>query len=195
VLDPGLFYALRVGALLELVCVDTSWGAEVGVHDFEDERAGRWLDQVLPPRRAADPDAVWRIPFCHHPAYCAGPHHENMDAQIDAVVPRYRRAGVRLVLSGHEHNFQHGLVDGIHHVVSGAAGKLQEDPPTRWDDAGTVGWASVPHCLLVEVARDHLAVTPFGLVEEGDQPRPLTVRDRDGRPVDARIVIRREAST
>jgi hypothetical protein len=38
-------------------------------------------------------------------------------------------------------------------------------------------------------------VTPFGLVEEGDQPRPLTVRDRDGRPVDARIVIRREAST
>ena len=194
-LDPGLFYALRVGALLELVCVDTSWGADAGVHDFEHERAQRWLGQVLPPRRSADPDLVWRIPFCHHPAYCAGPHHGNMPAQIDALVPLYRRAGVRLVLSGHEHNFQHGVVDGIHHLVSGAAGKLQDDPPTRWDDAGTVGWASVAHCLLVEVAPDHVTVTPYGMIDEGEEPSPVAVHDRDGAPVDARIVIRREAST
>ena len=26
-IDPGLFYRLQVGALLELVCVDTTWGA------------------------------------------------------------------------------------------------------------------------------------------------------------------------
>ena len=195
VLDPGLFFALRVGALLELVCVDTSWGAEIGIHDFEDERARRWLEQVLPPRGSPDADEVWRIPFCHHPAYCAGPHHENMAAQIETLVPLYRRAGVPLVLSGHEHNFQHGVVDGIHHVVSGAAGKLQDDPPTRWDDAGTVGWASVAHCLLVEVAPDQVAVTPYGATDEGEEPRPVEVRDREGRPVDARIVIRREAST
>ena len=29
-IDPGLFYRLRVGALLELVCVDTTWGPSGG---------------------------------------------------------------------------------------------------------------------------------------------------------------------
>jgi hypothetical protein len=170
VLDPGLFYALRIGGLLEIVCVDTSWGAEEGVHDFEDERAARWLEEVLPPGGGAGPLPVWRIPYCHHPACCAGPHHENMPEQVEHLLPLYRRAGVRLVLSGHEHNFQHGLVDGIHHVVSGAAGKLQEDPPTRWDDGGTLGWAAEPHCLLVEVTEDEVAVTPYGATGEGEQP-------------------------
>ncbi len=190
-LDPGLFYALRVGGLVEMVCVDTSWGEEEGVHDFEDERAKRWLEEVLPPDGGSGPSPTWRIPFCHHPAYCAGPHHENMGAQIEHVVPLYRRSGVRLVLSGHEHNFQHGHVDGIDYIVSGAGGKLQEDPPFRWDDGGTTRWASEPHCLLVEVDRDRILVTPYGVTHKDDEPRPVRALDRDGRQIDARVVIQR----
>lgn len=191
-LDPGLFYVVSLGGLLDMVCVDTSWGEEEGAHDFETETSKRWLEQALPPDGGPGPLPVWRIPFCHHPAYCAGPHHDNMVSQIEHVIPLYRRAGVHLVLSGHEHNFQHGQVDGIHYVVSGAAGKLQEEPPCRWDDGGTLGWASEPHCLLVEVDEDRVAVTPYGSIEEGGEPRPLSVRDRDGHLVDARIVIERE---
>ena len=190
-LDPGLFYALRIGALLEIVCVDTSWGDVEGVHHFEHEASRRWLEQVLPPGRAGAEAPAWRIPFCHHPAYCAGPHHDNMAAQIDTVIPLYRRAGVRLVLSGHEHNFQHGRVDGIDYVVSGAAGKLQEEPPCRWQDGGTVAWASEPHCLLVEVDDDRVVVTPYGATDEADEPHPIRVLDPDGRPVEARFVVRR----
>jgi 3',5'-cyclic AMP phosphodiesterase CpdA len=191
-MDPGLFYALRIGGLLEIVCVDTSWGAEEGIHDFEDDRAKRWLEEALPPGGGEGELPVWRVPFCHHPAYCAGPHHGNMTAQIEHVIPLYRRAGVRLVLSGHEHNFQHGHVDGIHYVVSGAAGKLQEDPPQRWADGGTVGWASQPHCLLVQVEADRIVVTPFGPIEEGEEPEPIQVLGTDGEPVDAHVVIERE---
>ena len=72
-MDPGLFYRLRVGALLELVCVDTTWGAERGVHWFNDPRQRDWLQQAF-----TGEGGVWRVPFCHHPAYCAGPHHDEL---------------------------------------------------------------------------------------------------------------------
>jgi predicted phosphodiesterase len=191
-LDSGLFYAVRVGGLLDLICVDTSWGEEQGVHDFEDERSQKWLRAMLPVEGSDGALPVWRVPFCHHPAYCAGPHHENMVEQIDHLIPLYRRAGVRLVLSGHEHNFQHGQVDGIDYVVSGAAGKLQDRLPTRWDDGGTVRWASEPHCLLVEVDEDRIALTPYGPTDKGAEPAPIRVFDRDGQPVDAHVVVGRK---
>lgn len=190
-LEPGLFYALRIGALLEIVCVDTSWGEGASGHDFEHERSQRWLSETLPPAGGEAEAPVWHIPFCHHPAYCAGPHHENMPEQIDYVVPFYRRAGVRLVLNGHEHNFQHGRVDGIDYVVSGAAGKLQEDAPSRWSDGGTIGWAAEPHCLLVEVDEHRIVVTPYGMSERDGEPAPITVCGPDGAEVPARIVLER----
>ena len=31
----------------------------------------------------------------------------------EMLVPLYQRSGVKVVLSGHEHNFQHSHVDGI----------------------------------------------------------------------------------
>ena len=37
-----------------------------------------------------------------------------MVEQETRLVPLYRTAGVRLMLHGHEHNFQHGEVDGLH---------------------------------------------------------------------------------
>ncbi|MDQ3384984.1 MAG: metallophosphoesterase [Actinomycetota bacterium] len=190
-LETGLFYALRIGGLLEIVCIDTSWADEGGGHDFEHERSQRWLADALPAGGGAGPLPVWRIPFCHHPAYCAGPHHENMPAQIDHVVPLFRQAGVRLVLSGHEHNFQHGRVDGVDYVISGAAGKLQEDPPTRWADGGTIGWAAEPHCLLVSVEEDRITVTPYGVAGPDGEPEPLRVRAPDGGDVPAEIVLLR----
>ena len=165
-LGPGLFYRVQVGALLELVCVDTTWGEGQGNHWFDEEHHHRWLEEEALP--AGGDGARWKIPFCHHPAYGAGPHHRSMPEQHASLVPLYQRAGVRLVLSGHEHNYQHGIVDGIHYVVSGAAGKLQEDPPFRFDEAGTVAWASAPHCLLVEVGADRITVSPYGPGADGE---------------------------
>ncbi|MGI9021768.1 MAG: metallophosphoesterase, partial [Acidimicrobiales bacterium] len=168
-LGPGLFYRLQFGSLLELLCVDTTWGEERGVHFFDDDRHRPWLERALPeqgePVGGGQP--VWRIPFCHHPAHCAGPHHEPMKEQITSLLPLYHRAGVRLLLSGHEHNFQHGRVDGLDYLVAGAAAKLQERPPFRFADGGTLSWSAEPHCLLVEVAADRLTVTAFGPTEPG----------------------------
>ena len=188
-LDPGLFYRLRVGALLELLCLDTTWGEQEGVHYFDDEKHRRWLEEALPDRRTRGDGPTWRIPFAHHPSYCAGPHHHNMEEQIDRVVPLYRRAGVRLVLSGHEHNYQHSRVDGIDYVVAGAGAKLREEPPDRCEDAGTVSWAVEPHCLLVQVDAGSVTVTPWGPSGPGGDPRPIQRRAPDGSAAQDNLVV------
>ena len=183
-IDPGLFYRLRVGALLELVCVDTTWGAERGLHWFDEPGQRAWLERALD-----DSDAVWQVPFSHHPAYCAGPHHESMPEQLDRLAPLYRRHGVRLALHGHEHNFQHGEVDGLAYVVSGAGGKLDERAPTRFAEAGTRSWAAEPHCLLVQVTADRMVVTPYGPTPVGAAPVPIARRRPDGTVTDEPITI------
>jgi tartrate-resistant acid phosphatase type 5 len=186
-LDPGLFYCLRVGALVELVSVDTSWGERHGVHHFDHDGHRRWLEGVFGDGGGG---GRWRIPFSHHPAWCAGPHHRGMSEQVARLVPLYRRGGVRLVLSGHEHNFQHGQAEGLDYVISGAGGKLQGDPPREWDEAGTVAWAREGHCLLVEVGDEEILVTPYGVGPDG-APRPLQVRAPDGSPVEPAFAVRR----
>jgi len=53
-IDSGLFYRLRVGAPLELVCVDTTWGDGRGLHWFDEPGQRAWLERTL-----ASSDAVW----------------------------------------------------------------------------------------------------------------------------------------
>jgi hypothetical protein len=186
-LGPGLFYRLQVGALLELVCIDTTWGADRGEHWFDAPEHRQWLEETFASTSA---DVAWRVPFCHHPAWCAGPNHASMQAQIDSLVPLYRRGGARLLLHGHEHNFQHGSVDGLDYIVSGAGGKLDERPPPATVEAGTVSWAAAAHCLLVHATPDALTVVPYGATPPGGQPVPLVRHRPDGSPVDDAIVIR-----
>jgi tartrate-resistant acid phosphatase type 5 len=184
---PGLFYRVAIGALLELVCVDTS--AADGRRHFNDAGRRAWLEEALP--ADGERGRPWRVPFCHHPAFCAGPHHTGMQEQVDELVPRYVRAGVPALLSGHEHNFQTGAARGITQVISGAAGKLQEDPPHAFAAAGTRAWAAAPHCLLVEVEAEEVRITPYGGVAPGQEPVPLEVRGPDGAPADPTVVVRR----
>jgi tartrate-resistant acid phosphatase type 5 len=163
-LQPGLFYCLRVGAQAELICIDTSLGKEIGrEHFFDDPAHAEWVRKAL---HAGEDAPRWRIPFCHHPPYCAGPEHGNTAGMIERLVPLFEGAGVQLVLSGHEHNFQHSHVDGIDYVVSGAAGKLRTEPPTGFDAAHTRAWAAAGHILVVDLDDERALVHPVGAVAE-----------------------------
>jgi tartrate-resistant acid phosphatase type 5 len=158
--DPGLFYRFGYGRDLEL----------------PDHR--RWLDEAL---TVGDP--AWRIPFSHHPVFCAGPEHGNDAEMIESVLPMLDRGGVRLVLAGHEHNFQVSEVEGRTYVVSGAGGKLREEVPEGFDDAHTTAWAAQAHLLLVEVEGDEARLTPVsGLLPDGSLHR-MTALTKDNRVV------------
>ena len=192
-LDPGLFYCLRVGATAELVCIDTSLGKEAGMeHFFDDEAHLDWLREALDD----DPDApTWRIPFSHHPPFCAGPEHGNTAGMVERLVPLFERAGVRLVLSGHEHNFQHSRVGGIDYVVSGAAGKLRTEEPTGFEAAGTRAWAATGHFLLVDLDDERALVHPVAGVAEDGTLEEIELRAPDGGRVTAPIEIARAADS
>jgi hypothetical protein len=126
----------------------------------------------------------WRIPYAHHPPYCAGPMYGNSTSSIEHLVPLYQRSGVRLVLAGHEHNFQHAHVDGIHYFVTGGGGKVRTGRPKGFARAGTVSWAAAVHFLLVSVSGRRATVTPIG-----DDGEPLRVVSPTGEPVTATTVI------
>jgi hypothetical protein len=174
-IDPGLFYRFRYGADVEFVCIDTSLAEELPVeHYFEDPKHRDWLEHALPSDGGGP---LWRIPYSHHPTYCAGPHHPNTGNMISELVPLFRRAGVRVAFAGHEHNFQLSRADGIDYFLSGAAGKLREDPPDGFDAAHTVAWSAQSHLLRVHVDGPTMTVTPFaGLTPDG-RPHPMTAQD------------------
>jgi tartrate-resistant acid phosphatase type 5 len=184
-LDPGLFYRFQVGADLEFVCIDTSIAEGMDVeHFFDDPAHGRWLRDAL---RRDGPR--WQIPFSHHPPFCAGPEHGNTAGMVDRLVPLFREAGVRLVLSGHEHNFQHAVVDGIHYVVSGAAGKLRAEAPRGFTTAGTCAWAAAGHFLLGSADDRRLVVRPVAGVREDGSLELIEVIDPEGRPAEPVVEI------
>jgi hypothetical protein len=85
----------------------------------------------------------------------------NSKSSVEHLVPRYRRSGVRLVLAGHEHNYQHAVQDGIHYFVTGGGGKVRTARPEGWRSAGTVAWAAAVHFLLVRIEGDRATITPI----------------------------------
>jgi tartrate-resistant acid phosphatase type 5 len=185
-IGPGLFYRFRYGSQIEFVCLDSSRRFLLfGERFFRHRNHAPFLEAAFPDiasREAAPPR--WRIPFAHHPPYCAGPMWGNSRSSIEHLVPLYRRAGVRLVLSGHEHNFQHSKVDGIDYFVTGGAGKVRPGRPGNFAEAGTVAWAAAPHFLLVKIGGRRARVTPIG--ESG---APVAVATPEGVPVDATTLI------
>jgi hypothetical protein len=180
---PGLFYRFRFGSEIELVAIDSSRRFLLfGERFFRHINHAPFLEAAFPAGERRAPR--WRIPFAHHPPYCAGPQWGNSRSSLEHLVPLYRRAGVRIVLSGHEHNFQHSRADGIDYFVTGGGGKLRPGRPTRFEEARTVKWASAAHFLRIHIEGGQAEVVPIG--EDG---RPLATLDPAGRSVPAATTI------
>lgn len=84
-----------------------------------------WLEVSLADRA---PDAL-KVLVVHRPWWLPeGARHptrefeEQANTTAQEMAALMRQHGVDLVLAGHEKNYQHSIVDGIHHVVAGAAG-------------------------------------------------------------------------
>jgi len=162
-LDPGLFYRFRYGRDVEFICLDTSKeGFWRRGRLFEYPKHWEWIEQTF-----ADSSGVrWRIPFCHHPPFCAGPQHSNTD-HMETLLPLFARGGVRVVFSGHEHNFQHSHHDGVDYFITGAGSKVRKGAPNDFERAHTMSWSDNAHFLLVTIDRDSMLVRPMGEAVDG----------------------------
>lgn len=80
-------------------------------------RQTRWFRDAL-----AASTARWKIAALHHPPYTCGGHGGSVDAQR-AWGPLFERYRVRLVLSGHDHNYQRFAARrGVTYAVYGGGG-------------------------------------------------------------------------
>ena len=184
---PGLFYRVRFGSDIEFICIDTSKESFFKGHRlFEFPKHWEFLETSFP----ADREVTWRIPFAHHPPYSAGPRHQNTRG-MQRLIPLFQRAGVRAMLSGHEHNFQHSRADGIDYFVTGAAGKLRDEAPFNFAAAHTESWSAECHFLLVQIEGERMMVR--AVAESPDAETPLidiTRRTPDGELVSGAINVR-----
>jgi hypothetical protein len=158
--NPGLFYKFRVARDIEFVCIDTSkehFFRRGRLFDYPKHR--EFLRQAIPP--AAAGGIRWRLPFCHHPPFCAGPQHRNTDG-MEEIVALFEAGGIRACFSGHEHNFQHSHLNGIDYFVSGAGSKIRSGTPRRTREAHTVSWAAACHFLLVTIDGPTMTVRAIG---------------------------------
>jgi tartrate-resistant acid phosphatase type 5 len=177
---PGLFYRFRYGCDIEFVCLDTSKEDFFrGRRLFEYPKHWEFIELSFPDKPNG---ALWRIPFAHHPPYCAGPQHHNTKS-MQRLIPLFERSGVRVMFSGHEHNFQHSHVGSIDYFVTGAAGKLRRTPPDDFTSAHTVTWATECHFLLARIEGTRMLVRAIGDIETSDQdPTDITRIDPEGNP-------------
>ena len=104
-----------------------------------------------------------------------------MVEQLDGLIPRYERAGVRLMLAGHEHNFQHGRAPW--RCTTSWPGRAPNSTPDGPHDGpkhkSTRGPPSRTACSS-RLNRDRLIVTPYGPPGPDGEPVPLLAEGPDG---------------
>jgi tartrate-resistant acid phosphatase type 5 len=184
-LEPGLFYRVRYGSDIQFICLDTSKQSWLFAERyFKHKNHQPFIDSVLPDDSGSA--VKWRIPFFHHPPFCAGPKHFNKQSVGDYFVPRFMRAGVRAVFSGHQHNYQHSLDNGVHYFVSGGSGKFDSEEPkaSHFGKAKTQAWGGNDqgHFLLVEIKDNRMEVTPYGNLANDGSLKPIKINAVTGNP-------------
>lgn len=103
---PGPYYVRRVNEV-ELIVLDSTAVTPAQT---------RWLERTLAARTG-----FRRVVVFHHPPYTCGGHLGSATVQR-TWVPLFERYGVRLVLSGHDHNYQRFSRNGVTYVVHGGGG-------------------------------------------------------------------------
>jgi 3',5'-cyclic AMP phosphodiesterase CpdA len=108
-----------------------------------------WLQGKL-----KDSNSAWKICYFHHPLYSDGKYHgPDMDLRA-RLEPIFQKAGVKIVLSGHEHVYERlKPQNGITYFVLGNSGQLR--PHNLKPSASTAkGFDTDQSFMLVEVAGD-----------------------------------------
>ena len=63
----------------------------------------------------------WKFIVLHEPGWTAGHHSNNTDVQAN-IQPLCEMYGVQAVLCGHNHYYARAVVNGVHHITTGAGG-------------------------------------------------------------------------
>lgn len=120
---------------------------EFAARDLEDHGTSRWV-----------------FAFFHHPPYATSEEGlRDVEAMLvrAAFVPLLERHHVTAVFNGHDHNYQHSLVRGVHYVTTAGGGAPLYDlgRAASW----TVARAKAHHYVKVTVERERVTVRAIDL--------------------------------
>ena len=104
------YYTFTQGAV-EFFAMDSDSHEPDGISVTSAQAA--WLHQ-----RLTASSATWKIVYFHHPPYSSGSTHGSNTA----LQWPFQQWGASAVLSGHEHNYERILHDGIPYIVNGLGG-------------------------------------------------------------------------
>jgi len=163
---PARWYTFQYADLAQFFSLDSTENSETGrskpVYLASGEQFS-WLQKNI-----AQAKVPWRIPYWHHLVFNAGPFHGASMKNLAHFVPVFQQAGVKVVFSGHEHNFQfseqNDSTSGIRFVVSGAGGELRHgDVSSKMQKAHIEGWSPELHFLSVQIEGKEMRITPMGV--------------------------------
>lgn len=95
-------------------CNNSSGGADEPHGIYEYETQGIWLKNKL-----ASSTAKYKLVYLHHSPYSSSDHHGS-DTKVQWPFAEW---GATAVMSGHDHHYEHLLVDGIPYFVNGVGGR------------------------------------------------------------------------
>jgi tartrate-resistant acid phosphatase type 5 len=161
---PGRYYEFNYGSLARFFALDSTSNTDSGPArpDYlEDSPQFHWMQTEF-----AKPHPLWVIPYFHHPLFTAGPQHPPSMEQLRHWFALFVSSGVKVVFSGHEHNFQASEVSpatgGIRFFVSGAGGELRTgNVQKNMAKAHIQAWAQQNHFLEVDIDGGTMKVTPL----------------------------------
>jgi tartrate-resistant acid phosphatase type 5 len=182
---PGRYYDFTYGGLAQFFALDSTSNTESGhaKPDYlEDSPQFHWMQSEF---SGAHP--LWVIPFFHHPLFTAGPDHPPSMQQLRHWFALFVEHGVKVVFSGHEHNFQASEVGpstgGIQFFVSGAGGELRTgNVQKNMRKAHIQAWAQQNHFLEVSIDGKTMRVTPLSY-------EPLRIVNADGGAVSVPFTV------
>jgi tartrate-resistant acid phosphatase type 5 len=176
---PARYYNFTYGGLAQFFALDSTSNTESGPARpgyLEDSAQFHWMQSEF-----AKPHPAWVIPYFHHPLFTAGPDHPPSMEQLRHWFSLFVNSGVKVVFSGHEHNFQASEVSpatgGIRFFVSGAGGELRRgNVQKNMQRAHIQAWADQNHFLVIDIDGKTMKVTPLSY-------EPLNIVDSAGAPV------------
>ena len=109
----GKFYHFKYANAL-FVVMDTEGWYELGSDQYEMVSAALLDAQT-------DPEIDFKFVFFHRPGVTTSKHGPDPIIVRD-YLDLFEEYNVDVVFSGHNHNYEHSLINGVHYVVTGAAG-------------------------------------------------------------------------
>lgn len=145
------WYAFAYGSIQFLMLDTQTFFGEVGRAEQD-----TWLIE-----RLADGRFRHTIPVFHVAAYTSGIYPDDGISVRQNWVPQFEAANVPLVFSGHDHNYQRLLVEGIMYVVSGGGSATLYQSGQILPES--LVFARETHFVLMEIYEDRIELRSIAL--------------------------------